>query len=149
MIKTFARVGVLLSLAIAGEIDAREPLVSSLTVIEAWTRPTVAGMSMGVAYFKIVNRGKSPDTLVSVSSPAAESAELHRSTLEGGMARMRPAGDVVIAPGATVKAEPEGLHVMLHGLKQQSVPGSQVPLTLTFKTAGAVTVQLEVRQTAP
>jgi copper(I)-binding protein len=120
-----------------------------LAVTHPWTRPTVGGMSMGVAYFDIENRGRSADTLLAVSSPVADSAELHRSIIEDGMARMRPAGEIVIAPGATVKAEPEGLHVMLHGLKQPLVAGSQVPLTLTFSSAGEITVQLDVRPNTP
>ena len=57
---------------------------------------------------------------------------------------MRPAGQIVIAPGQTVTAEPGGLHVMLTGLKKPLVAGTRVPLVLTFRHAGAITVQVDV-----
>jgi copper(I)-binding protein len=62
------------------------------------------------------------------------------------MAKMRAADAVVVAPGTTVRAEPGGLHLMLVDLKTPLVEGSLVPLVLTFKSAGEVTVQLRVEQ---
>ena len=60
------------------------------------------------------------------------------------MARMRPAGALVVAPNATVTAEPGGLHLMLVDLKSPLVAGTFVPLVLEFKSAGEITVQLKV-----
>ena len=60
------------------------------------------------------------------------------------MARMRPAGALVVAPGTTVTAEPGGLHLMLVDLKSPLVAGTSIPLVLEFKSAGAITVQLQV-----
>ena len=135
---------VLLAIFAGTTAVAQEFHAGTLTIQHPWSRPTAEGMPMGVAYFVIVNRGKAADTLLSASTPVAESAEFHRTLLEGGMARMRPAGEIVIAPGATVKAEPEGLHLMLVGLKQALKAGTQVPLVLTFKNAGQITVELKV-----
>lgn len=117
----------------------------TLEVRDAWARPAVEGMPVGAAYLEIVNGGRSPDTLLGASSPVCESIEFHRTILEDGMARMRPAGELVIAAGATLEAEPDGLHLMLMGLKGPLVAGTQVPLTLRFKVAGDITVQLEIR----
>ena len=131
-------------IAVGAVAVAHEFRSGDLVIEHPWSRPTAEGMPMGVAYLAIVNRGKTPEVLRSASTPAAESVEFHRTLIEDGMARMRPAGDIVIAPGATVKAEPEGLHLMLVGLKQPLIAGSMMPLTLTFKHAGAVTVQVKV-----
>ncbi len=119
-----------------------------LSVSKAWARATPAGIAVGGAYFTIVNRGKQADTLVSLRSPVAAMVELHRTTVENGLSRMRPAGQIVIAPGETVKAEPGGLHVMLMGLKSPLVSGARVPLVLTFQQAGAITVQVQVQAIA-
>jgi copper(I)-binding protein len=59
---------------------------------------------------------------------------------------MRPAGTLAIAPGKTLRAEPGGLHLMLVELKTPLVDGTTVPLVLTFKSAGEVTVQLRVEK---
>jgi copper(I)-binding protein len=121
----------------------------NLSVSSAWGRATPPGVATGVAYFTIVNRGRQADTLVSISSPASISAELHRTTVQNGLSTMRPAGQVVIAPGQTMKAEPGGLHVMLKELKHPLAAGSRVPLLLNFRAAGAITVQVEVLPLAP
>ena len=118
----------------AGDLAIRKP----------WSRPTMEGMPMGVAYLVIENRGKTADKLLGATSPVAEGVELHRSAIADGMASMRPVEAVEIAAGATINIEPEGLHFMLVGLKQPLVAGSEFPLELSFEKAGAVTVQVKV-----
>jgi hypothetical protein len=93
----------------------------------------------------IVNRGTQADTLISLTSPVAAMVELHRTTVENGISRMRPAGQIVIAPGQTVKVQTGALHVMLMELKKPLVAGTKVPLVLQFRQAGAITVQMDVQ----
>lgn len=104
---------------------------------------------MGVAYLSISNQGKTADTLVAASTPAAGSVEIHQTTLVDAMARMRPLAGIEIAPGATVKVEPGGIHLMLVDLKAPLAVGQSVPLTLEFRAAGRVTVQLKVESDQP
>ena len=86
------------------------------------------------------------DTLVAAHTPAAARVEFHRTSFEAGMARMRPAGALVVGPKATLTAEPGGLHLMLVDLKSPLVAGSLVPLILQFEGAGEITVQLKIEQ---
>ena len=118
--------------------------LGNLTLSNPWSRATAPGMSMGVAYFTITNRGKAEDVLVAASTPAAERVEIHQTSISDGMARMRPLNEVAIAAGATVKVEPGGIHLMLVDLKQPLTPQVYVPLTLQFRAAGNITVQLRV-----
>lgn len=141
---SFVRIALIGVLFIPAAVTGSETS-GRLTVNNAWARATPPGSSVGGAYFTIVNRGQQADTLVSVSSPVAATVEMHRTTIESGLSRMRPAGQIVIAPGQTVKAEPGGLHVMLMGLKSPLVAGTQVPLVLKFQQAGAVTVRVAIQ----
>ncbi|HEX5163110.1 MAG TPA: copper chaperone PCu(A)C [Steroidobacteraceae bacterium] len=118
--------------------------LGNLTISHPWSRATAPGMPMGVAYLAITNRGKAADALVAASTPAAAQVEIHQTTLSDGMARMRPVQEVVIAPGSTVKIEPGGIHLMLVGLKQPLSPLDTVPLTLRFRDAGEITIQLSI-----
>jgi iron complex outermembrane recepter protein len=118
--------------------------LGTLVIGHPWSRPTAPGMPMGVAYLSITNAGKSADALVAASSPAAARVEFHQTTLSDGVARMRPLAEIAIAPGATVKIEPGGIHVMLAGLKEPLLPGKSVPLVLEFRVAGKITVELSV-----
>jgi copper(I)-binding protein len=129
---------------VAAAAHAQEFPAGTLAIINPWSRPTIEGMPTGVAYLTITNRGAKPDTLIAARSPAAVRIEFHRTTLEGGMAKMRAEGRITVAPGATVRAEPGGLHLMLVDLKAPLIAGTTVPLVLTFEGAGEVTVALKV-----
>jgi len=114
----------------------------ALHISQPWSRATSAGMPMGVAYLTITNRGKKADALIAASTPAAARVEIHHTTLVDGMARMRPLSEIPIPAGATVKIEPGGIHLMLVDLEAPLVAGKPVPLTLEFRVAGRVTVDL-------
>ena len=116
--------------SLAAAAYAHQYSVGSLVIGHPWSRPTASGMPTGVAYLSITNNGPEQDTLIAASTPAAAHVEFHRTSLEAGMARMRPAGALVVAPNATVTAEPGGLHLMLVDLKSPLVAG-------TLHSAGA------------
>ncbi len=130
--------------ALAAAAHAHSYSIGNLVIGHPWSRPTASGMPIGVAYLSITNNGPREDTLLAASTPAAARVEFHRTTLEAGMARMRPAGAVVIGPHITVSAEPGGLHLMLVDLKAPLVAGTSVPLVWRFQSAGEITVQLKV-----
>jgi copper(I)-binding protein len=136
---------------LAAAAFAHQYSVGNLLIAHPWSRPTASGMPIGVAYLSITNKGSQEDTLIAARTPAAARVEFHRTSVESGMARMRPAGALVIAPNSTITAEPGGLHLMLIDLKAPLVAGTSVPLVLTFKSAGDVTVQLkiEMRERSP
>jgi len=108
-----------------------------------WSRATFA--KTGAAYLTIVNHGATADALVAVSSPAAGKAMVHRTVMEEGVMKMQPVLPLELAPGATVKLAPGGLHVMLMGLKAPLTEGDKVPVTLTFENAGTIAVEAMVR----
>jgi len=124
--------------------SAHQYELGKLVIGHPWSRPTAAGMPMGVAYLSITNNGTEPEVLTGASSPAAASVQFHQTTISDGMARMRPLTEVTIAPGATVKLEPGAIHLMLVDLKAPLVAGKSVPLTLEFRNAGNITVQLTI-----
>ncbi|HEY8555620.1 MAG TPA: copper chaperone PCu(A)C [Burkholderiales bacterium] len=113
-------------------------------IADAWARATPPGAATGAVYF-VLTGGDTGDRLLGASSPVAERAELHATTMSDGMMRMRAFQDLPLAAGETVRFEPGGRHVMLIGLKQPLREGDTVPLTLTFERAGAIEVRVEVR----
>ena len=119
--------------------------LGALTINHPWSPPTTPTIPVGAAYLSITNNGKVPDTLLGASSPMADSVQIHQTATVENMARMRPLREIEIAPGATVKAEPGGIHFMLMGLKAPLAIGKPVPLTLEFRVAGRITVELSVR----
>lgn len=115
----------------------------SVTVTDAWVRVT-PGSDVGAVYLTVRNASASPATIIGVESPVAD-AMIHESTVEGGVSRMRPQGTLIVAPGQTLKFEPGGLHVMLHGLKHPLSPGDLVPVVLRLKSGASLAFQARVR----
>jgi iron complex outermembrane receptor protein len=105
---------------------------------------------MGVAYLSITNNGPTEEVLLGARSPAAARVELHQTIVSEGMARMRPLPQIAIAPGATVRIAPGGIHLMLFNLTAPLSIGDEVPLILSFREAGefAVEIKVEARDTA-
>jgi periplasmic copper chaperone A len=115
-----------------------------LVVSDVRSSPTPPVASVGAVYFSIANAGLKADRLMAISSPIAGKAEIHESRLVNGSIEMRPVAWVECPPGATVKIEPGGLHVMLLGLTRPLAAGMQFPLMLRFRDAGSLTVQVVV-----
>ena len=65
------------------------------------------------------------------------------------MARMRPLHGDRRRARHTVKIEPGGIHLMLVDLESPLVTGKPVPLTLEFRVAGRITVELSVETRDP
>jgi periplasmic copper chaperone A len=85
------------------------------------------------------------DKLIGVSTPAAQQAELHQTTNQGGIMRMRPVAGLELPAGKSVSLRPGGYHIMLTGLKTQLQPGQNIPLHLTFAHAAPIDVEATVR----
>jgi periplasmic copper chaperone A len=117
----------------------------NLAITDPWSRPTPPIASVGAVYFSITNAGRNADRLLAISSPIARQAEIHESLVVNGTVEMRPVESIECPPGATVRIEPGGLHVMLLGLTHPLAAGTTFPLSLRFRDAGSVTVQVAVK----
>jgi periplasmic copper chaperone A len=118
---------------------------ADIQISQAWARPTPPTAQVAAVYFSVSNHGTTEDRLLAVSSTAAGSVEIHETQLIKGVMQMRPVASVDCPPGATVKVEPGGLHVMLLALKQPLIEGTRMDLTLRFRDAGVLTIQVPVR----
>jgi copper(I)-binding protein len=90
---------------------------------------------------------------VGASSPLGE-ASLHEMRMDGDIMRTRAIdGGLELPPGKPVDLAPNGLHLMLTGLKQPLTVGSSVPVVLHFVDSegrkGDLTTQVPVTQAPP
>jgi periplasmic copper chaperone A len=145
---TFACFATLIVAGVVFATGPREVRAGPIVIRDAWTRPTAAGMPMGVAYFVVRNDGASDDVIVAASTPAAAHVEFHQTTLADGMARMRPLREIVVPAKGTVAVAPGGIHLMLVDLAAPLAAGARVPLVLQFRSAGRVEIQLAVEARA-
>lgn len=116
----------------------------TLLITEPWSRPTPPTASAGAVYLSIRNRGSTADRLLSLSTPVAGAVQIHASRTVNGMMEMRQLPGLDCPAHATVNIEPGSMHLMLVGLSRPLTAGSHFPLTLRFRGAGEVTVQVHV-----
>ncbi|WP_019995520.1 copper chaperone PCu(A)C [Aureimonas ureilytica] len=132
-------------IAVSGTAVAHEFKAGDLTIDHPSSRPTPPGAKVGVGYISIRNDGTEPDRLVGGSATVAGRFEVHASTIEDGVARMRRVEDgIALEPGATVTLASGGTHVMLLDLKEPIVKGQSFDGTLVFERAGTVPVRFSV-----
>ncbi len=115
----------------------------SVSVQNAWARATSASQKVGGVFLTLTDAG-APDRLVSVTSPIAETMELHETVSDGGVMKMRPVPGLALIAGESVEFKPGGYHLMAMGLKHALTPGSTFPVTLTFEKAPPVTTTVTV-----
>jgi periplasmic copper chaperone A len=139
-----ARLYAALMALVACSLMAEAP---ALIVLDAWTRQ-VPGSDVAAAYLTLRNPTTKPITIVGIESSLAEHAMIHETKTVGGQSQMRPHEQLVVAAGQTVKFEPGGLHVMLHGLTRPVAVGQSVPLVLLLADGGKVQVAAVVRPLA-
>ena len=137
-----------LSLALSAQAfagDTGMARVGDVMIHDGWARASIGSAPNSAAYMTLMTDGAETDRLLGVSSPAAETAELHTHLMEDGIAKMRPVEAIEVAPGEPTVLEPGSLHVMLMGLKGKLEEGGAMPITLTFEKAGEVTLDVPIR----
>lgn len=120
---------------------AQEFRAGGITVVAPWARATPGGAKVGGAYLELKAAAGAGDRLVSVSSGAAGTVEIHQHINEGGVMKMRRIDGLAVPGGASVMLKPGGHHLMLMDLKQPLKPGDKLQLTLTFEKAGTLSVE--------
>lgn len=135
-----------LVLALATPVTVRaEAGAGAIKVENAWARATAPGQIAGSGYFTLINAGDQPDQLIAVSTPIAAQAEIHRTSMDGGVMRMRELTEGLALPARSrVELKPGGTHLMFMSLQSPFVAGSSFPVTLKFRTAGEVTLRFRV-----
>ncbi|WP_462418359.1 copper chaperone PCu(A)C [Kytococcus sp. Marseille-QA3725] len=102
---------------------------SDITLTDGWVKATDDKMT-GL-FGTLENHSDKTITLVTGSSDAAGTVELHEVASENGKDQMRPVeGGMTVRAGGRVDLEPGGLHVMLMDLPEKIVAGDTIEITL-------------------
>jgi copper(I)-binding protein len=105
----------------------------------------MGGGGNGAVYVTLSNSGAQSDSLVSASSEAAQTVELHEVKNDGGVMKMRPVQAIPVPANGKTELKPGGYHIMLLGLKHDLKPGENVAVMLKFEHGGEVRVEARVK----
>jgi uncharacterized protein YcnI/copper(I)-binding protein len=124
----------------AGMVHAGDLMIMTL-----WTRATPPAAKVAGGYLTVTNNGKTADKLTGGSFEGGDHIEIHEMSMTDGVMKMRPLADgLEIKPGATVKLEPGGYHLMMMGLGKPLVKGQKLKAQLQFEKAGKVDVEFDI-----
>lgn len=139
-------VGALLALStLATPVMAHEYRVGDIEVVHPFAPPTPPGVAMAAGYLEIINHGEQDERLVGGAVDFAEELQIHETTVEGDVSRMRQLTEGLVIPaGATVKFQPMGKHLMFTQLAEPLVEGERMSATLSFETAGDLQVEFAI-----
>ena len=108
--------------ALAGPSD---PIISRAWVGESIPEQTTATLQLNLTTIKQVN-------LISVSSPLAESVEIHNLMKHKGEMKVKVVSSLPLPDHRTTTFGSRGLFLMMTGLKKPLKIGDSVPITMTF-----------------
>ena len=139
-------IGVLAGLILSGcSVDNSAHLPK---VQDAYVKATEAMDSEGMgsfmtgAFMTLVNETDHDVTLVSAKSSIAPMVEIHE-VVNGVMQKKE--GGIAIKAGETVLLKPGGDHVMLMGMTEPLLPGSEVTITLVFDDESTLEIVAPVK----
>ena len=118
----------------------------TISVEKPWVREAPPHAETSAAYLTIQNNSAQEQTLLDISSPQFQKAEIHSTQLADGQVRMQQQDKVTIAPHGDLEFKPGAYHLMLihplHPLKE----GDMVELRLQFNEVPRLTVQAPIRK---
>ncbi len=125
-------------------IEIYDPWVRAAAMKEDAGEGMHGGGAVTGAFMLIKNTGSQADMLLSASSEAAADVQIHETSMQDGVMSMAEVPGIDIPAAGTAELQPGGYHIMLIGLKQELKVGDAVMITLVFKNAGEITVQVPV-----
>jgi copper(I)-binding protein len=123
---------------------ARANDAGAVRVEHAWVR-LLPGDLPASGYAVLRNTGDTPVALVAASSEASTQLMLHRSSTEGGMARMTMVERLAVPAHGQVALAPGGYHLMLMHARRPLKPGDTVKLRLQFADGSHLDADFLVR----
>jgi copper(I)-binding protein len=118
----------------------------TIAITDPWVRAETEGASAVFGTF--TNNGTNDATIVSASTAAANSVELHETVKNGSneIVMRTIEGGYVIPAGGSLTLEPNGNHIMLTDLVEPLATGEEVNITLTFSDKFTLTFKAPVKE---
>ena len=136
----------LLAMLSMQSISADEYRLGHLQITDPYTRTTPPMAAVAGGFMTVTNNGTESDTFLGGRAGFVEAVEIHEMSMADGIMKMRRLENgLQIAPNETVELKPGGYHLMLIKPSEPMKEGDKHKITLSFKQAGDIEVELEVK----
>ena len=118
----------------------------ALQIKMPWVREAPPTAKNLAGYVELTNPTSKPILIQSATSPLFQRVEMHITSFENGMMRMKEIEQLTIQPGETIYFEPGGKHFMLIKPKKPIKAGLVIPVTITIKNQDSMLINFQVRK---
>jgi copper(I)-binding protein len=119
---------------------------AALVSRDAWVRVPLPSKTDTALYLVLENHSAEKRKVVSVSSDAAASAEMHEMKMVKMTMVMTPLTEIPIPAKGKTSLNESGMHIMLFGLKTRPAVGDMINVTLKLDDGTTVPVTATVRK---
>jgi len=130
-------------LLLSSSLIAQTPAVVAR---DAWVRLPLKSQNDAALFMMIENHSAQPRSVVSVSSPASASAEMHQMHMDKMVMVMLPVTQIAIPANGKTSLDPNGYHIMLFRLKMRPMVGDKIEINLKLDDGTTVPVEATVRK---
>ena len=128
------------------DVWAHSHKLKGFEIVHPWCFATIdSGAKTAAVFMLIKNRGKHPDHLIGATSPSAQKIELREPTAASSEDTQAVAG-VALKGRQEVALKRTGPHLVLSGLAAPLAPYDSFPMTLIFKRAGEIEIEVMVEE---
>ncbi|HHF3070090.1 copper chaperone PCu(A)C [Vibrio diabolicus] len=147
MLKSLKTAAIALIAVIASPLSlAHDYEAGNIHIDHPWSREAPPNAPVIGGFFQLTNHGDSEDALIAAESPIAGHVEIHTHKKEDGVMKMIKIDEVRVPANDSVLFKPGSFHLMIFNPTQALKEGDRFPMTLTFKNAGKVEVEMAVEK---
>ena len=117
---------------------------AAVDVEAPWVREAPPASTVLAAYMVLKNTADTPRTITRIDSPDFRDAQIHRTVVEDGVAKMLPVEQLQLPASGSVTLEPGGLHLMLFDPQRPLRDGDSIILIIHASDGDSVTVHAPV-----
>jgi len=114
--------------------------------IDGWIKQLPPVVPMRAGYMIIKNDSKQPMEVISLTSDAFETVEMHETKMEDGMMKMIELETIPLSAQSSVELKPGGKHLMLITPIQPLQIGDIVEVIATFRNDSTQSFELKVKK---
>ena len=117
---------------------------AAVDVETPWVREAPPASTVLAAYMVLKNTADTPRTITRIDSPDFRDAQIHRTVVEDGVAKMLPVEQLQLPASGNVTLEPGGLHLMLFDPQRPLRDGDSIILIIHASDGDSITVHAPV-----
>jgi copper(I)-binding protein len=127
----------------AGALVAQD---AAVTARDAWVRMPLPSKTETALYVVIENHSAQKRAIVGAYSEAAAAVEMHQMKMAKTLMQMTPVSQVVIPAKGKTSFDPNGMHLMIFGLRTRPAIGDTINVTLKLDDGTTVPLTAAFRK---